>query len=382
MPSLKGAVFPSEYQALRDDQTGTVVHQLTSSSSINHHLYFLNSSFTPDGKSLIFTSYRSAHPQLYEVAFPTGPIRQLTVEEGMHAFSGCLSRDGKQVFFTRRGGVWSISRDTLQETCLGRFDDAQLGECSLSPSGEWIVTAIRQSSFSGIAFVPTIGREPPTVVRWPRTVIHPQFHPLDENLVEFASDPAPRMHLLYRDSGKIECLHEHGNDEFVVHETFLGETGDIVFTVWPFSLGRFDLRNRRIQTLARLNAWHISPNRNGNLILCDTNHPDVGIRLIDVSSGRHEVVCYPKSSCQGSQWRTSRYALPEDWARAAEEQAAERGKTLSWMEMKTDTVYGPQWTHPHPSWSHDESKVVYTSDVSGHPQVYVAEIPEAMRKRR
>jgi Tol biopolymer transport system component len=45
------------------------------------------------------------------------------------------------------------------------------------------------------------------------------------------------------------------------------------------------------------------------------------------------------------------------------------------MEMKTDTVYGPQWTHPHPSWSPDEKQVIYTSDVSGTAQVYVAEIP-------
>jgi hypothetical protein len=33
--------------------------------------------------------------------------------------------------------------------------------------------------------------------------------------------------------------------------------------------------------------------------------------------------------------------VASDWARAAEEQA-ERSQSLSWMEMKTDTVYGPQ----------------------------------------
>ena len=53
----------------------------------------------------------------------------------------------------------------------------------------------------------------------------------------------------------------------------------------------------------------------------------------------------------------------------------DREKSLSWMEMKVDTVYGPQWTHPHPSFSPDETAVVYTSDVSGHSQVYVAVIP-------
>ena len=62
-------------------------------------------------------------------------------------------------------------------------------------------------------------------------MIHPQFHPLDPEWIEFAGDPAPRMHRVRRDGTGMECLYEHGNDEFIVHETFLGATGDLVFTV-------------------------------------------------------------------------------------------------------------------------------------------------------
>jgi oligogalacturonide lyase len=39
-----------------------------------------------------------------------------------------------------------------------------------------------------------------------------------------------------------------------------------------------------------------------------------------------------------------------------------------------ETTYGPQWTHPHPSFSPDGKYVVYTSDVSGHSQVYVVAV--------
>ena len=45
------------------------------------------------------------------------------------------------------------------------------------------------------------------------------------------------------------------------------------------------------------------------------------------------------------------------------------------MEAATDTVYGPQWTHPHPSFSPDERLAVFTSDRSGHPQVYAVPLP-------
>ena len=87
------------------------------------------------------------------------------------------------------------------------------------------------------------------------------------------------------DGSGLECLYEHDNDEFVVHETFLGSTGDLVFTVWPKALKRMNWQTRRITTIAEFNAWHISPNRAGTKVLCDTNHPDVGLQLVDVATG-------------------------------------------------------------------------------------------------
>jgi len=370
----KGSCWPSEYQRLSDDKTGAVVHQLTQHPSINHNLYFLNRSFTPDGRTVILTSYRDGDPNLFELAFPDGQIRQLTEGPQLHPFSACLSQSGEAVYFTRAGSIWKLTRTSLEETCLATFEHSQLGECNLSHTGEWLVTAIKQRGNSGIAVARTDGSHQDVALRWPRTIIHPQFHPLDQQLIEFSSDPAPRMHLLDLQTGNVDCLHQHDNDEFVVHETFLGATPELVFTVWPFSLKRLHLGSREICEIAGFNAWHISPSADGKRILCDTNHPDVGIQIVYVATGTRRTICHPRSSNGGTQWKTSRYAVASDWARAAEEQA-ERSQSLSWMEMKTDTVYGPQWTHPHPSWSPDEKQVIYTSDVSGTAQVYVAEIP-------
>ena len=42
--------------------------------------------------------------------------------------------------------------------------------------------------------------------------------------------------------------------------------------------------------------------------------------------------------------------------------------------MAVDTVYGLQWTHPHPSFSPDEELAAFASDRSGHTQVYVVEL--------
>jgi hypothetical protein len=367
----KGSVHPPEHRRFRDRITGAVVHQITSHRSINHPTYFLNSSFTPDGRAVLFTSYRTGSAQLFEAAFPDGPIRQLTDGAPVHPFSAVIHPDGERVFFVRGGEIWVLERTGLEERRLGDFPGAQLGECSLDARGEWITAAVRHP---GGACGLVVGKTDGTAWRsltFPRTVIHPQFHPLDSEWIEFAADPAPRMHRVRRDGSGLECLYEHDNDEFVVHETFLGRSGDLVYVVWPKALWRMNWETRERAVVAEFNAWHIAPNRAGTRIICDTNHPDEGIFVVEAATGARRRVCLSDSSNRGTQWAKSRYALREDFEAARSGPAA--GK-LSWMETETDTVYGPQWTHPHPSLSPDERHVAFASDRTGHTQVYVAEL--------
>ena len=372
----KGDLLPSEHSTRRDQATGAVVHQMTATASIQHATYFLQSSFSPDGQALLVVSYRTGAAQLYEIApFPGGPMRQLTDGAAIHAFSPAYTGDGANILFVRGGGVWELDRATLNERCIVEMPETQLGEISIGDGGRWLVAAAKRGAQSGIVTGRVDGTEW-RFIDYPRTVIHPQFHPLQPEWIEFAGDPAPRMHRIRRDGTGLECLYEHSNDEFVVHETFLGHTGDLVYTVWPHGLWRMNWETRERAKIADFNAWHITPNREGTQVLCDTNHPDRGLHLIDVATGKATLIGLSEASSGGSQWKTSRYALAEDFARARSE--AKTG-ALSWMEVSTDTVYGPQWTHPHPSFSADERRVVFTSDragefnPSGHPQVYVLE---------
>jgi len=346
-----------------------MIRQLTDGPHINHPTYFLQSSFFPGDGEIFFTSYRTGDAQLFELSLATGESRQLTHGAPIHPYSAALHPDGETLVVTRGGELWAIGRGTLEERRIFAFAGMQLGECSISPDGGWLTAA-----FAGQAcgapkrglIVSRFDGTSSTVIPFPRTVIHPQFHPLEPGWIEFSGDPAPRMHRVRRDGTGLECLYQHGNDEFIVHETFLGPTGDIVFTVWPFALRRMDWTSRETKTIVEFNAWHIAPDRAGRRILCDTNHPDRGLYLIDVETGERQHLCDSLSSNQGTQWAKSRYALTEDFAQAR--------NTLSWMENAADTVYGPQHTHPHPSWSNGEALVTFASDRSGVTQVYVADV--------
>lgn len=366
----KGARGPCEVAASIDPTTEARVYRVTSDASISHPPYFLQCAFTSDQRHLIFTSYRAGAAQLFEAGFPDGEIRQLTDGEPIHPYSAVIAPDDS-VLFVRVGSVWRVDRDNLEETLIGD-SGGQLGECSLNAAGDWYVAACKRENTWGLTVGTVDGREA-GFIDFPRTVIHPQFNPVDPDWIEFAGDPAPRMHRVRRDGTGLECLHAHGNDEFIVHETFLGASQDLAFCVWPFALRRLDWRTREVSTISDFNAWHIAPNRDGTKILCDTVHPDIGLQLVDVASGERRTVCLSEASSGGSQWKLSRYAVAEDWERAR--QARDKSRSLSWMEMAADTVYGPQWTHPHPSFSHDERMAVFASDKSGFTQVYVAELP-------
>jgi hypothetical protein len=341
-----------------------MIRQITDGPYISHPTYFLQSSFFPGDREMFFTSYQTGEAQLFETSLGTGETRQLTHGAAIHPYSAALHPDGKTLVVTRGGELWRIDRVTLMQSLIFTCE-GQLGECSISPDGSLLTAAYKLGGENGL-FVGRIDGKQGRLIPFPRTVIHPQFHPIESEWIEFSGDPAPRMYRVRYDGSGMECLHEHGNDEFIVHETFLGRTGDLVFTIWPRALCRMDWTTREIRTIAEYNAWHIAPDRAGRRILCDTNHPDEGLQIIDAVSGERRKLCDSLSSNQGSQWRKSRYALATDFQHARE--------TLSWMEAAGDTVYGPQHTHPHPSWSNEERMVAFASDRAGVTQAYVVDL--------
>ena len=59
--------LPGEASTVFDEQTGVEIVRLTNHPSVNHNLYYLNNSFSDDGQSLVFTSYRAGKADLYSV---------------------------------------------------------------------------------------------------------------------------------------------------------------------------------------------------------------------------------------------------------------------------------------------------------------------------
>ena len=92
-------------------------------------------------------------------------------------------------------------------------------------------------------------------------------------------------------------------------------------------------------------------------MVADTNYPDSGLHCFDSSdgTGKPRPLCASRSSNVGAHWNT--HHCPYDDGPVQ--------------------VYAPQHTHPHPCFSPDGRRVVFSSDRTGHTQVYECVVDES-----
>jgi hypothetical protein len=100
--------------------------------------------------------------------------------------------------------------------------------------------------------------------------------------------------------------------------------------------------------------------------VCDTHLPDQGLCLVDPATGSYEVLCQSRATNQGRQW-------PQPLPLTADGDAP--GWATMTEQVTAESAYGPQWSHPHPSFSPDDRWVSFTSDMTGTPQVYIVKVP-------
>ncbi|MBQ7063400.1 MAG: PD40 domain-containing protein [Firmicutes bacterium] len=361
-------LFDSERRVITDVTTGRQVTQITNHESINHQPFFLIPAYDRAMKRLYFVSHRTGSPQVFAYNFGEDVIEQLSDVESLNEWSVHPSADGQFVYYVANGcAMRSFVETGESEVLLSGKDLAEIGGGKVNPGTSpitpgttavsaddryWAIRAVNDGVFT-ILIYDNLDK------KWRAEcscdmVSHMQFCPDDSNLLFCAGPLKDRVWVLDRASGERKRIYtrDAANKQWITHESWIPGKRALSLVDWPHGILEVSYDTQEVKRIATFNAWHAIANYQGTKMVADTNFPDNGLIVQDLVTGRAQLLCRPDASCIGAHWNGP---FPYDNG-----------------PIKT---YAPQHTHPHPRFSPDDRKVVYTSDKSGFAQVFEIEVP-------
>jgi len=364
----RGEIWESEASLSVDPQTGVSVRQVTSHASLHHQPFFTIPAYDDAMSWLFLISHRTGQPQIFAEDRKSGDLVQLTDRDDLNEWSFHPSHKGGQVFFTAGSSGWRLDLGTLEEELIYESGEQELreegmvgaamGTTALSPDDRYWAIHSKVGKESELVIVDTKCETHETILRRD-SIGHMQFCPDDPNLLYYAGPLTDRVWMINLDGTGNRRLYSRDveKNEWITHETWIPGARELAFVDWPRGIRSVSIDTGYLRQVTSFNAWHSICNRQGTLMVADTNLPDIGIQVFDPLDGigEPETLCLSEASSVGDHW-----AGPFPYADGP---------------IK---VYAPQHTHPHPSFSPDGKIVVFTSDRTGHSQVYEATIPADM----
>jgi len=366
-----GTTYPSEARESFDATTGVMVRQVTSHPSINHHPFYYLPCMDDAMQRLIFISHRTGRPEIFSELRDSGQLVQFTDHAAVAEWSVHPSHDGRYVYFTAGTGAWRVNCSTFEDEELFNFGDvamrekgmvaAAMGTTSLSHDDRYWAVPVTCGGAARLFIIDTQTGASHAITEH-GSICHPEFHPSDNTLLRFGGSFRDRIWVINRDGSDKRLVHQrrpYGDGkhyEWIVHETWRPGSCEIITANWPKGCLGIDVLTGKVRQVCSFNAWHASINRQGTLMCADTTFPDRGLQLFDPVDGLGEphTLCQSHSSNEGAHWDTP-YCPYDDGP------------------VK---VHAPQHTHPHPSFAPDGKRVVFTSDRTGHSQVYEVSVAQ------
>jgi oligogalacturonide lyase len=179
------------------------------------------------------------------------------------------------------------------------------------------------------------------------TIGHPQFCPDDDDLILYAGPMTDRVWVTDRTGARNRRAHQRQHRmQWITHETWLPGRREVAFVDWPLGMGAVHADTGAVRRLTEFPAWHAVSDPTATRIVCDTTFPDRGLHLIG-ADGKAAFLCASEASSQGVHW----------------------GGPFPYNDGPV-AVEAAQHTHPHPRFSPDGSRIVFTSDRTGHAQIH------------
>lgn len=348
--------WPAEGGTCRID--GGRLRQVTEHRAIHHHPFFFVPAWDVAERHLVVVSHRTGTPQIFVERAGEAGLVQLTDRPDLGEWSVVPDPAGRWIYFVASGCACRVHVETGHEETLAELGAAAVGEgdvgaamgtTALSASGRWWAVPVRAGGGYRFWLIDTEGGRAEVFLEAP-VIGHPQFCPDDDDLILYAGPMTDRVWLTDRAGRTRRAYAREDARQWVTHEVWWPGRRAILFVDWPRGIRALDPTTGEAPWITRFPVWHGAPDAAGRRLVCDTAFPDRGLHLIALDgqeSGRATFLCRSEASSQGAHW-----AGPFPYNDGPVK------------------VRAPQHTHPHPRFSPAGDRVVFTSDRTGHAQVY------------
>ncbi|KHT64015.1 oligogalacturonate lyase [Photobacterium gaetbulicola] len=385
----KGNVIDLSFEVFEDSDTGVKVTRLTPKGMTCHRNYFYQKCFTNDGTQLLFAGDFDGNRNYYLLDLDKQQATQLTEGAGDNTFGGFISTDEKSFFYVKNElHLMKVDLETLEESVIYTVDSEWKGY------GTWVANS-DCTKLVGIEILkscwkpltdwqkfqdfyhtnPTCRLIKVDIQTGELEVVHqddvwlghPIYRPFDDSTVGFCHEGPhdlvdARMWLVNEDGSNVRKIKEHAEGESCTHEFwipdgsamayvsyFKGQTDRVIYKADPVTL-----ENEEVMVMPPCS--HLMSNFDGSLMVGDGCDAPVDVADSDGYNIENDPFLYILNTKTKTSTRLAKHST-------------------SWEVLDGDR----QITHPHPSFTPDDSGVLFTSDFEGVPSLYIAEIPEQLR---
>jgi oligogalacturonide lyase len=381
----KGSTVRFEFAERRDASTGSRVIRLSPHGVACPRNYFYQKCFTNDGGSLIFGSELSGEMNIWQLNLGTGAARQLSEGKGSNYHGAYLSADDKYLYYAKGGRHLRVDLESLEEEVVYSAPPLWKSYGTWSPNssctriaGMLMLRADQALAGRGwerfraqfearplmrLIDVDIASGEARVVHEERRFLGHPMFRPFDDDLMGFCHEGPhdlvdARMWLIGRDGTRMRKVKEQAANEECMHEFWVPDGSRLIYVSYAkgqqersiWAADPATLENEKLMSMPP--CAHLMSDFDGSYLVGDGAGqlgdvadkegyaflPDKYIYLFDLRNRRYLRVCEHNSS---------------------------------WAVYNGDT----QASHPHPSFTPDGTRVLFSSDASGKPALYLAELP-------
>ncbi|GHV06319.1 oligogalacturonate lyase [Spirochaetia bacterium] len=374
------------FKTFNDPLTGKKITKLSPNGIICHHPYFYNKMFTSDGRFLIYAQENSGSRNIYSLDLQDGSSKLIASsgDEPLADFGVTLSSDDKNLFYCRGNRIIRQNMKTGETAVLYTAPEGWDGYSnpSFSSDDRYIVTVEiwkedvipatggwdtfepqwRKNPRCRIVYIDTEKNTSHVVHEEKLWLGHPQIRPRHNGDISFCHEgPATRIDarlwFIKADGTGMVCLHNQKRDEIITHEFWLADGSKLAFVYRKFLTGP--------DKDGRYGDEVINVKQSIRYANADTVTEEF---IMDCSVYCHSITSPDNTLLVGDGQKTAEPFIYLTDLKTKKE------TILCRHDTKWKSYGNNQDAHPHPAFTPDSKKIVFTSDRDGLPGIYLAEI--------